>query len=79
MGGSMTRGWLLLAALVFQVPALAERLDDSLSTQQQYDADLVWKEKYNTENLDRFEVVQSPSDIIDPGLSFFGHEQDAIY
>jgi len=56
MGGSMTRGWLLLAALVSWVPAHAERLDDSLSTQQQYDADLVWKQKYNTGNLDNREL-----------------------
>jgi hypothetical protein len=37
-------------------PVYAERLDDSLSTRQQFDVDLVWKERHNTENLDTREL-----------------------
>ncbi|MEN8204713.1 MAG: hypothetical protein ABFS24_01760 [Pseudomonadota bacterium] len=48
---------LLLLLLVFNVlPACAERLDDSLSTQQQFDLDLDWKQTRNTENLDEREL-----------------------
>ena len=56
MGGSVKQCWLLLAALISCSPAYAERLDDSLSTQQQFDVDLVWKSQYNTENLDTREL-----------------------
>jgi hypothetical protein len=51
MGGSVKQCWLLLAALMACNPVHAERLDDSLSTRQQFDVDLVWKERHNTENL----------------------------
>ena len=56
MGGSVKQCWLLLAALISCSPAYAERLDDSLSPQQQFDVELVWKEQHNTENLDRREL-----------------------
>ena len=52
MGGPVKHCWLLLAALMAGFPAQAERLDDSLSTQQQFDLDLVWKAQHNTESLD---------------------------
>ena len=42
---------MLLLALLCQ-PAAAERLDDSLSTQQQFDLDLNWKHSGNTDTLD---------------------------
>jgi len=38
------------------LPAHGERLDDSLSTQQQFDLDLVWKQRGNTKNLDTREL-----------------------
>ena len=56
MGGSVKQYWLLLTALIACNPLHAERLDDSLSTQQQFDVDLVWKEQYGTENLDTREL-----------------------
>jgi hypothetical protein len=52
----MTRCWLLLAFVMIWVPAHGERLDDSLSTRQQFDLDLVWKQQGNTENLDTREL-----------------------
>ena len=42
---------MLLLALLCQ-PAAAERIDDSLSTQQQFDLDLNWKHSGNTDTLD---------------------------
>jgi hypothetical protein len=56
VGGSVKQCWLLLAALLSYSPVYAERLDDSLSTRQQFDVDLVWKSQYNTENLDTREL-----------------------
>jgi hypothetical protein len=56
MGGSVKRYSLLLTALLACYPVHAERLDDSLSTQQQIEVDLKWKEQYNTENLDTREL-----------------------
>lgn len=50
------RCWLLLAAVITWLPAHGERLDDSLSTQQQFDLELVWKQQHNTENLDTREL-----------------------
>ena len=56
MGGSVKQYWLLLTTLMACNPVHAERLDDSLSTRQQFDIDLVWKERHNTENLDTREL-----------------------
>ncbi len=56
MGGSVKQYWLLLTTLMACNPVHAERLDDSLSTRQQFDVDLVWKERHNTENLDTREL-----------------------
>jgi len=47
---------LLLLCLSAALPASAERLDDSLSTQQQFDLDLRWKRQHNTDNLDEREL-----------------------
>jgi len=47
---------LLLMCLSAALPASAERLDDSLSTQQQFDLDLNWKQQRNTENLNEREL-----------------------
>ena len=47
---------LLLLCLSAALPASAERLDDSLSTQQQFDLDLRWKQQHNTDNLDEREL-----------------------
>jgi hypothetical protein len=47
---------LLLMCLSVALPASAERLDDSLSTQQQFDLDLNWKQQRNTENLNEREL-----------------------
>lgn len=52
----MKRCWLLLAVVMIWLPAHGERLDDSLSTQQQFDLDLVWKQRGNTKNLDTREL-----------------------
>ncbi len=52
MVGPVKRCWLLLAAVMSWLPVQAEPLDDSLSTRQQFDLDLVWKQQHNTENLD---------------------------
>jgi hypothetical protein len=38
------------------LPVYAEPLDDSLSTRQQFDIDLDWKQQHNTENLDEREL-----------------------
>ena len=56
MGGSVKQYLLLLTTLMACNPVHAERLDDSLSTRQQFDVDLVWKERHNTENLDTREL-----------------------
>ena len=48
----MRHCWLLLVAVLGCLPVHAEPLDDSLSTQQQFDLDLVWKQQLNTEDLD---------------------------
>ena len=46
------RRFLLICSLVMpSLPAFAERLDDSLSTQQQFDLDLNWKYSGNTDGL----------------------------
>ena len=45
----------LLLYLSVTLPASAERLDDSLSTQQQFDLDLNWKQQQNTDNLNDHE------------------------
>ena len=47
---------LLLAVALFSLPLHAERLDDSLSPQQQFDIDLDWKHRHNTEDLDTREL-----------------------
>jgi len=46
---------LLLLCLSVAQPVSAERLDDSLSTQQQFDLDLNWKQQHNTDNLNDYE------------------------
>ena len=53
---TLKAGWLLLAAVLAHLPVHAEPLDDSLSPQQQFDIDLVWKQHNNTENLDEREL-----------------------
>ena len=50
------RGCLLLLCLVASSAALAERLDDSLSIQQQFDLNLDWKQTHNIEGLDEREL-----------------------
>ena len=50
------RGCLLLLCLVASSAALAERLDDSLSIQQQFDLDFDWKQTHNIEGLDEREL-----------------------
>jgi len=52
----MRAALLLLICLFAALPASAERLDDSLSTQQQFDLDLNWKQQRNTENLNEREL-----------------------
>jgi hypothetical protein len=52
----MRTALLLLICLSAALPASAERLDDSLSTQQQFDLDLNWKQQRNTENLNEREL-----------------------
>ena len=52
----MKTALLLLMSLSAALPASAERLDDSLSTQQQFDLDLNWKQQRNTENLNEREL-----------------------
>lgn len=52
----MRAALLLLICLSAALPASAERLDDSLSTQQQFDLDLNWKQQRNTENLNEREL-----------------------
>ena len=52
----MKTALLLLMCLSAALPASAERLDDSLSTQQQFDLDLNWKQQRNTENLNEREL-----------------------
>jgi len=56
MGGAVKLCLLLLTAVIVWLPAHAERLDDSLSTQQQFNLDLVWKELHNTDGLDTREL-----------------------
>jgi hypothetical protein len=56
MGGAVKHCRLLLAAVLIWLPVHAERLDDSLSTQQQFDLDLAWKQQYNNGNLDTREL-----------------------
>ena len=46
----------MLLCLVTALPASAERLDDSLSTQQQFDLDLDWKQRHNTDSLNEREL-----------------------
>lgn len=52
----MKTALLLLMCLSAALPASAERLDDSLSTQQQFDLDLNWKQQRNTEDLNEREL-----------------------
>ena len=47
---------LLLLCLSVAPPASAERLDESLSIQQQFDLDLNWKQPHNTGQLDKREL-----------------------
>ena len=56
MGSTVKPYGLLLATLMACNPSAAERLDDSLSTRQQFDIDLVWKEQYATGDLDNREL-----------------------
>jgi len=56
MGHTLKAGWLLLAAILAHLPVYAEPLDDSLSPQQQFDVDLVWKHQQSMENLDEREL-----------------------
>jgi len=51
----MRTALLLLLCLSVAQPASAERLDDSLSTQQQFDLDLNWKQQHNTDDLNDHE------------------------
>ena len=51
----MRSALLLLLCLSFAKPAIAEPLDDSLSTQQQFGLDLNWKQPHNTDNLNEQE------------------------
>lgn len=43
---------LVLVLVLTSLPLHAERLDDSLSPQQQLDINLDWKDQYSTEDLD---------------------------
>jgi hypothetical protein len=56
MGRTMRARHLLLALALASLPLHAERLDDSLSPQQQFDIDLDWKNRHNTEDLDTREL-----------------------
>ena len=56
MGRTVRACHLLLALTLASVPLHAEQLDDSLSPQQQFDIDLVWKQQHNTEDLDTREL-----------------------
>lgn len=51
----MKAALLLLLCLCISTSASAERLDDSLSTQQQFDLDLDWKQQRNGDNHDERE------------------------
>ena len=51
----MRSALLLLLCLSVAQPASAVRLDDSLSTQQQFGLDLNWKQPHNTDNLNDHE------------------------
>ena len=56
MGRTVKIYWLLLTSVLACIPVHAELLDDSLSTRQQFDLDLDWKQQHNTENLDEREL-----------------------
>jgi hypothetical protein len=47
---------LLMLCLCVVLPVSAERLDDSLSSQQQFDLNLDWKQPRDTDNLDEREL-----------------------
>jgi hypothetical protein len=51
MGNTVT-ALLILGLALLPLPVLAERLDDSLSPQQQFDIELDWKHKQNGDHLD---------------------------
>ena len=56
--------WPLLVGILLGLPVHAEPLDDLLSSRQQFDLDLNWKQQRNTENLDTRElnalIAQAP-------------------
>ena len=56
MGRTVRARHLLLALTLASLPLHAEQLDDSLSPRQQFDIDLVWKHRHNTEDLDNREL-----------------------
>jgi hypothetical protein len=55
MGHTVIRSLSLPLALLLSLPAQAERLDDSLSPQQQIDIELDWKHRQHGDNLDERE------------------------
>ena len=55
MGNTVTRYLALFLTLLLSLPALAERLDDSLSPRQQYDIELDWKHPQHGDDLDERE------------------------
>ena len=52
MGHSVTRLLGLCITLLLSLPVIAERLDDSLSPQQQFDIELDWKHRQQGDDLD---------------------------
>lgn len=56
MGRTIKACYLLLVLVLTSLPLHAERLDDSLSPQQQLDINLDWKDQYSTEDLDTREL-----------------------
>jgi hypothetical protein len=55
MGRPVKFCWLLFTIVLVYFPVHAEPLDDSLSSRQQFDLDLDWKQQQNIENLDERE------------------------
>ena len=56
MGRTIKACYLLLVLVLTSLPLHAERLDDSLSPQQQLDINLDWKDQYSAEDLDTREL-----------------------
>lgn len=56
MGRTIKACYLLLVLVLTSLPLHAERLDDSLSPQQQVDINLDWKDQYSAEDLDTREL-----------------------